>query len=71
MQVIQSPPPEGTQVAKLFYQRRWILIIELAPRAVEALPGQGCLTGGGRVIRQVHRHNNKAALNTVYGFDPV
>lgn len=32
--------------AKLYYQRRWILIIELAPRSVEALPGQGCPVGG-------------------------
>lgn len=63
MQVIQSPPPERTQVAKLFYQRRWILIIELAPGSVEALPGQGCLTGGGRVMRQMHSCNNEAALN--------
>lgn len=38
---------EGDPVAKLYYQRRWILIIELAPRSVEALPGQGWLTGVG------------------------
>lgn len=47
MQVIQSPPPEGTQ-SPSFIISRWILIIELAPRSVEALvPGQGWLTGGG------------------------
>lgn len=47
---------EGDPVAKLYYQRRWILIIELAPRSVEALPGQGWLTGvGPDASRQVPR----------------